>query len=223
MYSGWAQAMTGDAPGGIERLSDGVAVHVNIGQRLGLPWTTDWYRDSHGDPHSSDVDALCCVPTNPSGPDVEASFDPNQPKFPIPLKVIKGGSFVCADNYCRRYRPAARRPQMVDIGTQSHRVPHGPPPPLTTWCGARRRGSAQSPATRAHARLASAHHRRDAATALRASKPRPAPRSRSTPRSTRSEPNRFRSPRTRNTVPAVGCPLGSSPASGRCGIPRVLH
>ena len=101
-----------------------------------LPWTTDWYRDSHGDPHSSDVDALCCVPTNPSGPDVEASFDPNQPKFPIPLKVIKGGSFVCADNYCRRYRPAARRPQMVDIGTQSHRVPHGPPPPLTTWCGA---------------------------------------------------------------------------------------
>jgi hypothetical protein len=24
MHSGWAQAMTGDAPGGIERLSDGV-------------------------------------------------------------------------------------------------------------------------------------------------------------------------------------------------------
>ena len=29
MYSCWAQAMTGDAPGGIERLSDGVAIHVN--------------------------------------------------------------------------------------------------------------------------------------------------------------------------------------------------
>jgi len=30
--------------------------------------------------------------------------------------VIKGGSFLCADNYCQRYRPAARRPQMVDTG-----------------------------------------------------------------------------------------------------------
>jgi hypothetical protein len=31
-------------------------------------------------------------------------------------KVIKGGSFLCADSYCRRYRPAARRPQMIDTG-----------------------------------------------------------------------------------------------------------
>ena len=31
-------------------------------------------------------------------------------------KVIKGGSFLCADSYCLRYRPAARRPQMVDTG-----------------------------------------------------------------------------------------------------------
>jgi len=36
LYSGWAQAMTGDAPGGITRLSDGLAIHVNVGQRLGL-------------------------------------------------------------------------------------------------------------------------------------------------------------------------------------------
>jgi formylglycine-generating enzyme required for sulfatase activity len=34
----------------------------------------------------------------------------------MPRKVIKGGSFLCADSYCRRYRPAARRPQMVDTG-----------------------------------------------------------------------------------------------------------
>ena len=33
-----------------------------------------------------------------------------------PRKVVKGGSFLCADSYCRRYRPAARRPQMVDTG-----------------------------------------------------------------------------------------------------------
>jgi len=30
--------------------------------------------------------------------------------------VVKGGSFLCADSYCSRYRPAARRPQMIDTG-----------------------------------------------------------------------------------------------------------
>ena len=45
-----------------------------------------------------------------------ASYDPQQPQFAVPRKVIKGGSFLCADSYCRRYRPAARRPQMVDTG-----------------------------------------------------------------------------------------------------------
>ena len=30
--------------------------------------------------------------------------------------MIKGGSFLCADSYCMRYRPAARRPQMIDTG-----------------------------------------------------------------------------------------------------------
>ena len=30
--------------------------------------------------------------------------------------MIKGGSFLCADSYCLRYRPAARRPQMIDTG-----------------------------------------------------------------------------------------------------------
>jgi formylglycine-generating enzyme required for sulfatase activity len=32
-------------------------------------------------------------------------------------KVLKGGSFLCADSYCSRYRPAARIPQQVDTGT----------------------------------------------------------------------------------------------------------
>ena len=30
-------------------------------------------------------------------------------------RVIKGGSYLCASNYCARYRPAARRPQEVDL------------------------------------------------------------------------------------------------------------
>ena len=41
---------------------------------------------------------------------------PAQPQFRIPRRVVKGGSFLCADSYCRRYRPAARRPQMIDTG-----------------------------------------------------------------------------------------------------------
>jgi formylglycine-generating enzyme required for sulfatase activity len=67
-------------------------------------WTADWYAGP--DPDNAKP---CCVPQ-------EQSHDPNQPQFPIPRRVIKGGSFLCADSYCKRYRPAARRPQMVDTG-----------------------------------------------------------------------------------------------------------
>lgn len=76
-------------------------------------WTSDWYAQHHEQDAADD----CCVPANPRGPDAAASLDPAQPQFPVPRKVIKGGSFLCADSYCRRYRPAARRPQMVDTGT----------------------------------------------------------------------------------------------------------
>ena len=58
----------------------------------------------------------CCVPQDPRGGAERESLDPAQPQFPIPRKVIKGGSFLCADSYCLRYRPAARRPQMIDTG-----------------------------------------------------------------------------------------------------------
>ncbi len=75
-------------------------------------WTDDWYSDGH----VADADKPCCVPANPRGPSEASSFDPVQPQFAIPRKVIKGGSFLCADNYCQRYRPAARRPQMIDTG-----------------------------------------------------------------------------------------------------------
>ena len=75
-------------------------------------WTSDWYLARH----AADAAKPCCVPVNPRGPSIEESFDPAQPQFPIPRKVIKGGSFLCADTYCMRYRPAARRPQMIDTG-----------------------------------------------------------------------------------------------------------
>jgi len=37
--------------------------------------------------------------------------------FGAGTNTIKGGSFLCADNFCRRYRPAARQPQDVDFST----------------------------------------------------------------------------------------------------------
>lgn len=75
-------------------------------------WTDDWWTSRHPD----DAASPCCVPENPRGGDVEHSFDPGQPQFRVPRKVIKGGSHLCADSYCLRYRPAARRPQMIDTG-----------------------------------------------------------------------------------------------------------
>ncbi len=75
-------------------------------------WTGDWYTSTHPEA----ADKPCCVPRNPRGGPVEGSYDPAQPQFKVPRKVIKGGSFLCADTYCQRYRPAARRPQMVDTG-----------------------------------------------------------------------------------------------------------
>jgi formylglycine-generating enzyme len=75
-------------------------------------WTSDWYLDRH----PQEADKPCCVSANPRGGALEQSLDPTQPQFAIPRKVIKGGSHLCADSYCMRYRPAARRPLMVDTG-----------------------------------------------------------------------------------------------------------
>jgi formylglycine-generating enzyme required for sulfatase activity len=74
-------------------------------------WTQDWYADTR----FADM-APCCAPRDPRGGIREESLDPRQPQFRVPRKVIKGGSFLCADSYCLRYRPAARRPQMIDTG-----------------------------------------------------------------------------------------------------------
>lgn len=75
-------------------------------------WTADWYAPRHPEPAGKP----CCVPRNPRGVDIDESYDPAQPQFRIPRRVIKGGSFLCADSYCMRYRPAARRPQLIDTG-----------------------------------------------------------------------------------------------------------
>ena len=55
--------------------------------------------------------------TRPAAPPRRPATIPPSRSSPIPRKVIKGGSHLCADSYCLRYRPAARRPQMIDTGT----------------------------------------------------------------------------------------------------------
>ena len=76
-------------------------------------WTTDWWSTRH----DGDAPKACCVPQNPRGGPEAASFDPCQPKIRIPRKVLKGGSHLCAPNYCRRYRPAARHAEPIDTST----------------------------------------------------------------------------------------------------------
>lgn len=77
-------------------------------------WTSDWWSDK---PMKGGKKSVCCAISNPRGAKLKDSFDPSQPAVRIGRKVIKGGSHLCAANYCQRYRPAARHPEMVDTAT----------------------------------------------------------------------------------------------------------
>ena len=46
-----------------------------------------------------------------------AATSKSEPGADLPRKVIKGGSHLCAPNYCLRYRPAARQGETVDTAT----------------------------------------------------------------------------------------------------------
>ncbi len=66
-------------------------------------WTNDWYVASHKKASA----------VNPIGP-----IEPKATSRGVsPSRVIKGGSYLCADSYCKRYRGSARQPQEVDLGT----------------------------------------------------------------------------------------------------------
>jgi formylglycine-generating enzyme len=77
-------------------------------------WTTDFYTPGHPD----EVIHACCGPTgpriNPRVTSAVRSYNVGGPGERFPRMVVKGGSHLCAPNYCHRYRPAARSPQTVE-------------------------------------------------------------------------------------------------------------
>lgn len=72
-------------------------------------WTSDWYRPDY----YQDLAATGKVARNPQGPDT--SFDPTEPGEP--KRVMRGGSFLCTDQYCSRYMVGTRGKGEVSTGT----------------------------------------------------------------------------------------------------------
>jgi formylglycine-generating enzyme required for sulfatase activity len=63
-------------------------------------WTDDFFSTNGGTEPASP----CCAPRAERGTE-------------IPRRVTKGGSHLCAPNYCLRYRPAARQGEAIDTST----------------------------------------------------------------------------------------------------------
>lgn len=76
---------------------------------LGNVWevTSDRYRPGHGSEKKN----------NPSGPSETDVYDPISPR--LAERVMKGGSYLCAPNYCQRYRPAARQGRDPGLGASN--------------------------------------------------------------------------------------------------------
>lgn len=76
---------------------------------VGNVWevTADYYRDGH-DPDDAD---------NPSGPALASAVATHGQN--AGSRVMKGGSYLCAPNYCRRYRAAARHARDPGLGASN--------------------------------------------------------------------------------------------------------
>ena len=69
---------------------------------IGNVW--EWTATEYSAHHRLDVPPkACCTPTGPADPSIS--------------QTLKGGSHLCAPEYCHRYRPAARSPQSQDTAT----------------------------------------------------------------------------------------------------------
>jgi formylglycine-generating enzyme required for sulfatase activity len=75
-------------------------------------WTQDFFVPGYATPEHP-----CCTPHNPRVTPPSESDGNGTPGPRVPRRVTKGGSHLCAPNYCLRYRPAARQGQDVDTST----------------------------------------------------------------------------------------------------------
>jgi sulfatase modifying factor 1 len=71
-------------------------------------WCDDWYRADY----YKTLASKGSVTIDPTGP--KSSLDPEDPY--MPKRVVRGGSFLCNNQYCASFRPAARMKESPDTG-----------------------------------------------------------------------------------------------------------
>lgn len=97
VFNAEEDGFAGTAPVGCFR-PNGYGLYDMIGNVW--EWTADWYKVGHAREPA----------INPNGPELHQIAARG-----LPSRVIKGGSYLCASNFCARYRPAARQPQEIDL------------------------------------------------------------------------------------------------------------
>lgn len=103
-YDKASDGFAGRAPVGCYAAND-----LGLHDMVGNVWevVSDFYKPGH-DPADT---------RNPRGPSENAAYDPINPGFAS--RVMKGGSYLCAPNYCQRYRPESRQGRDPGLGASN--------------------------------------------------------------------------------------------------------